>query len=493
MRTYLLLVSALGGATALGLDVLAARAMTPVLGSGPVSWAALLAAALGMLAVGNLVGGRWSRLAPTNLILAWALTLAAASLVILSQCYGWLLRWTAEQPMPIAEIAAALALQAAPMAMLGVIAPVIVQASRNATGPMGCGRSRNRRRGRNRWGAADRPRSRARLGSGQVIPAAGNTFGGHRDACRLGPATVDRCGGGDRAASCRRLVPVPRTGVAVRRITARAAGASHRRLLAGSVDRWSSADRHAHAFSAGRGVAGAAICWNWRSGCGPGIATALVVGLGGGLAPRILGTHGIECESIEIDPAVVDVAPPRVWLRRLRNAGRREGACWPRRERPYDLIFLDVLHGPTACRGTCSRRRALRLVQQRLAPGGVLAIQFIGDDGFWSASLMRTVEAVFGQGFDEHGGGQRSAATASAPRWLFVDRDGPARLAGRGTVGGSSLANGRRSSPPVKARSLLTITFRPSWPGPGLRGNGAIFAAASESLPSPHANRAYRL
>ena len=35
---------------------------------------------------------------------------------------------------------------------------------------------------------------------------------------------------------------------------------------------------------------------------------ALVIGLGGGLAPRLLAAHGIECHTVEVDPAVVEIA-----------------------------------------------------------------------------------------------------------------------------------------------------------------------------------------
>ena len=39
---------------------------------------------------------------------------------------------------------------------------------------------------------------------------------------------------------------------------------------------------------------------------------------------------------------------------------------------------------------------ALSLARRRLTPDGVLAVQFIGADGPWAASLARTVDHVFG-------------------------------------------------------------------------------------------------
>ena len=67
----------------------------------------------------------------------------------------------------------------------------------------------------------------------------------------------------------------------------------------------------------------------------------------------------------------------------------------------------------------------MRLLRERLAAGGILAIQFIGDDGPWSASLSCTVNATFGESL------MLSAAVDIAPvgpRWLLAGRDYPARL-----------------------------------------------------------------
>ena len=90
-------------------------------------------------------------------------------------------------------------------------------------------------------------------------------------------------------------------------------------------------------------------------------------------------------------------------------------------ETRYGLVFLD------AC--TADRLpwhlftlEAMRLWRSRLESDGMLVIQFIGDDGPWSASLVRTVTRAFGPG--------RCTLLAAAaergpvgPRWLFVGRD----------------------------------------------------------------------
>jgi len=145
---------------------------------------------------------------------------------------------------------------------------------------------------------------------------------------------------------------------------------------------------------------------------------ALVVGLGAGLAPRILALHGIDCETIEIDPSVVQTAceqfgfPGRVTI----GDGRTVLAqC----NHSYDLIVLDVCTSDRLAWHLFTVE-AMRILHERLAPGGVLAIQFIGDDGRWSASLARTVEAVFGRSLMLCSPGD---AGSIGPRWLFASRE----------------------------------------------------------------------
>ena len=136
-KLYYLAATAVAGAAVLALEVLAARLLAPALGSGPVSWAALLATALGMLAVGSLLGGRLSQAAKPEGVIAWSLTLAAVFLVVLSQCYGPLLRWAAGQPLLAGEIMAAWIVQAVPLLALGTITPVILHQGRDASGRWG--------------------------------------------------------------------------------------------------------------------------------------------------------------------------------------------------------------------------------------------------------------------------------------------------------------------------------------------------------------------
>jgi spermidine synthase len=82
-------------------------------------------------------------------------------------------------------------------------------------------------------------------------------------------------------------------------------------------------------------------------------------------------------------PCAVTIADGRTFLASTQK-------CW-------DFIFLDV----------CTSERlawhlftveGLRTIRQRLTPNGVLAVQFIAEDGPWPASVAATIEAVFGPG-----------------------------------------------------------------------------------------------
>jgi len=450
IRSYYLLVAAAVGAAVMALEVWAARAIAPALGSGSASWSVLLAAALGMLAIGNLLGGRLSGLVGPNAVIVYALSLAAIDLTVLSQVYGRAMRWSADQPYIIGEILAALVILAVPMTMLGLVTPVLLHHGQGGTG---------------RWAGAV-----LAAGSGGGIAgalAAGlflvPTFGLARSLLSIAGALV--------LAAAPALWPERRRTAALLLLAASAAVvACWGRQAAGRAveSRYGQLEVRSNALYVvlhSDGMPQTGMPQQLRPGDAlrygyllelalqlrPDVRKALVVGLGGGLAPRVLDLHGVECESIEIDPAVVEIARRDFgFTGRVTVADGR--AVLAQRPDRYDLIFLD------AC--TADRLawhlftvEAMRIVRDRLAPGGLLAIQFIGDDGPWSASLARTVEAAF----HPLRGELLSAASSHrsvGPRWLFIGRDGSL-----------SLPSERDSPDPRPSHAAVSDGFRrrPSW------------------------------
>jgi len=425
-RAYYVFVSFAAGAAVLALEVLAARAMAPALGSGSATWAALLATALGMLAVGNLLGGLLSERANGNGPVIWALVVAAVYVLVFSQVHGPVLRWAAEPPLLVGTIIAAAATQAVPLAMLGIITPIILQYGHE-----------------NKYGSD-------RGGRWAGIVLAAGCIGGIAGALVAGFLLLPGVGL-TRSFLC---VAVLLAGTALLGVWPERRWVAGLLLLASLVSAalcWArqDADRVVESLCGRlelrktgsarlllidglpqttlpeRLVPGEALRRGYllevALALRPRTETALIVGLGAGLAPRILAVYGVSCESVEIDPAVVAMARSEFGFTGSVTVGDGR-AILARENRCFDLIFLDVCTADRLAWHLFTVE-AMRLVRDRLTPAGVLAIQFIGDDGPWSASVVRTVETAFGKRHCLVPAPTTSRGPAG-PCWVFAARDG---------------------------------------------------------------------
>ena len=368
--------------------------MAPAIGSGPVAWSALLAVALGALALGNLVGGELAGREAPGTAIAWPLIFASLALVLISQVYAPLMRWAAERTLFAAAVLAAMITQLAPMTLLGTLAPVILRTCKEE-------------QRRSRW-------------AGMVLAA--GSVGGIVGALVAGLALLPGLGLSRSYVLISAFLAGTALPVALCECRYKTAGAAAAAILLAVVLVFMAAERgiiqsqhgqiEVRTIESGRlllidgmpqtGFSGDILPWEGlRHGyllevallMRPRPQDALVIGLGGGLAPRLLEAHGVRCESVEIDPCVVRIAREEFGFKGAvsvadgRSFLQRSGERW-------DMIFLDVctsdrlpLHLFTV--------EALHLLRGRLTPDGVLVIQFIGDDGPWSASLTRTVREVF--------------------------------------------------------------------------------------------------
>jgi len=130
----------------------------------------------------------------------------------------------------------------------------------------------------------------------------------------------------------------------------------------------------------------------------PGARSALVIGLGAGIVPRFFAGRGMEVDVVDVDPEIVALT--------RRNFGLPEHVgvfvddaryFLASAERRYDVVVLDVFNGDTTP-GHLLSLEALRLLAQRVAPGGVVSINIMGatrGDTFVTASTVRTLEEVF--------------------------------------------------------------------------------------------------
>lgn len=130
----------------------------------------------------------------------------------------------------------------------------------------------------------------------------------------------------------------------------------------------------------------------------PGGRTCLVIGLGCGTIPMWYESRGVRTDVVDIDPNVVEAAGR--WFG-FSTSGRvilsdARAYLLASRER-YDYVILDVFTGDTTPAHLLSVE-AMRLVRERLAPGGVFGVNLVGalrGETLITASIERTLREVF--------------------------------------------------------------------------------------------------
>ena len=132
----------------------------------------------------------------------------------------------------------------------------------------------------------------------------------------------------------------------------------------------------------------------------PGGRNCLVVGLGTGIVPSWYAAQGIHTEVVDIDPKVASLARQHFGFDRNITVHVEDARYFLNRStKRYDYVMLDVFNGDTTP-GHVLSLEAMRLLKARMTPNGVLAINLmgtLGERGFMTASVIKTVQAVFGQ------------------------------------------------------------------------------------------------
>lgn len=126
----------------------------------------------------------------------------------------------------------------------------------------------------------------------------------------------------------------------------------------------------------------------------------LVVGLGTGIVPAWYAAQGIHTEVVDIDPKVATLAQQYFGFDRNIAVHVEDARYFLNRStQRYDYVVLDVFNGDTTP-GHVLSLEAMQLLKARMTPNGVLAINLVGTLGersFMTASVIKTVQAVFGQ------------------------------------------------------------------------------------------------
>ena len=123
-------------------------------------------------------------------------------------------------------------------------------------------------------------------------------------------------------------------------------------------------------------------------------AKGLLIGLAGGLIATVLQQHGMRVDSVELDPALIEVARERFWFTGPAVAadGRRFlEDC----RTTYDFCIVDTYAGDTFPFHLTSLE-AFEACRRVLADDGLLAVNFIGSPtGRAFAAAYHTVSQVF--------------------------------------------------------------------------------------------------
>ena len=130
----------------------------------------------------------------------------------------------------------------------------------------------------------------------------------------------------------------------------------------------------------------------------PGGRTCLVIGLGAGIIPLWYEARGVRTDVIDINPDVVEIAREYFGFRVSGEVIIDDARYFlAGATKKYDYIVLDVFNGDTTP-GHLLSVEALRLVKERLSPGGIFAINLIGSlrpGAYMTASIAKTLEQVF--------------------------------------------------------------------------------------------------
>lgn len=124
----------------------------------------------------------------------------------------------------------------------------------------------------------------------------------------------------------------------------------------------------------------------------------LVIGLGLGAIPTWYEQQGIRCDIVDINPAVVEIARDYFNFQHSGDMFIEDARYYLNStDRRYDYIVLDVFSGDVTPAHLLSVE-ALSLMRERLAPGGVLAVNLIGSlkqETYMTASVIKTLQAAF--------------------------------------------------------------------------------------------------
>ncbi len=404
-RAYVLGSLIVTGAGALIVELVGARVLSPYYGSSIYCWSAQITVTLISLAAGYHLGGRWADRGASLTLFARLITWSAAGAALVPVMRAPVLSATTGLGVELGALTSALALFAPSLVLLGAVGPVAVKLQTQGLASVG-------------RGAGD-VYSISTVGSVLGAMLAGFALIPHFPISKIlyGLATVLLALGALGSWLSRQKLPLPQLAAAMAvalygfwpRVVEPTNMLVNRDSAYGQIKVLDFGDKR-YLLVNGTTQSLAELpaletdsqyshSLEWAALQRPAAKTALVIGIGAGLLPKALEKHyGLEVDSVDIDPAIVETARDYFGFHPKGRVAIQDGRLFVRDAlKPYDLVFVDAFGTETPPYHLFTVE-AFHAIGGAMAPNGLLAVNLVskvhGDDAPW-LSAARTLRAVF--------------------------------------------------------------------------------------------------
>jgi spermidine synthase len=403
-------IVSISGMAVLAIEILGTRVLGPFYGVSLFLWSALITVTLAALSVGYVLGGRWADRSPSCRNLALILGGAGLWLLAVPWLKPVLLALLAPVGLRGAVLIAATVLFFAPLALLGMVGPFAIRLRAEDLRVVG-------RTAGDIYAVSTIASVASALLTGFVLlPAvgvgklillvgvlllcgAGLAVAARRPSARSGAAGLAIVAALLTAAGMAPLErPRPEEGL----MEIRQSPYGEIRVVEWDGRRILLIDGAMHSMvevESGRSLFPYAVVLDLAKELFRGAGSVCVVGLGAGSVAKAYDEEGWSVDAVEIDPAVIAVARERFGLgprdaRVIAMDGRRHFVT---SETRYDLVILDAF-GSSSIPFHLVTREAFALIEKRLKPGGVLAVNV--ESHGWRHTIVRSLAATLRESFD---------------------------------------------------------------------------------------------
>ena len=397
---------AICGAVVMLVEILGTRIIGPVFGVGLYVWSALLSITLAALALGYVAGGSLADRLPQRDWVSWVMVASGSCLAIEPFLRPWVLSLADELGLKVGPVLAAFILFFPSLCFLGMVGPLAI------------------RRLVERVEVAGR-----RAGGVYALSTVGSLLGTFTvgfylipnfpvNALVLGASTLLLLAAAvplfmrrRRVAVVAFVLPLAAATQGPRSMPQGFVSVDRAESLLGMVEVIDREERNVRFLRMDHSIIGAQFKDTGAAGFAflhiiealrfakPDAKSLLQIGLGAGSVPAALAKHGMPFDVVEIDPAVVKMAEAHFGFHPSGLMAIEDARTFLRAKgRTYDVIVHDAFSGGSSPEHLFSSEM-LELIKRRLAPNGLLVVNFVGfADGPYSAATL-AVNSTLGSQF----------------------------------------------------------------------------------------------